>query len=205
MQLLSSLDQGIKCLLTRLTNFLRILGEFSINNITGEITTNVSLDREEKSHFMLQVIAQDGDPVAPRSNSTAVYITIVDENDNSPEFSKSRETIHVFEDVAVGFSVANVSDSDGGDDGDGGGDDDGGDDDGDDDDDCGGDDDNNGGGDDDGDDADDGDDCGGDDDNNGGGDDDDGDDDDCGGDDDNNDDDDDCSGDDDGDDDDWLF
>ena len=113
--------------MTRLTIFLRILGEFSINNITGEITTNVSLDREEKSHFMLQVIAQDGDPVAPRSNSTAVYITIVDENDNSPEFSKSRETIHVFEDVAVGFSVANVSDSDGGDDGDDEGNDDDGD------------------------------------------------------------------------------
>jgi hypothetical protein len=163
MQLLFSFDQGIKCLLTRLTIFLRILGEFSINNITGEITTNVTLDREERSHFMLRVIAQDGDPVAPRSNSTAVYISIVDENDNSPEFTKSRETIHVFEDVAVGFSVANVSDSDGGDDGD---------------------DDNNDGGDDDCDDADDDgddDDCGGDDDNDDdddGGD-DDGDDDDC--------------------------
>jgi hypothetical protein len=127
MQLLFSFDQGIKCLLTRLTIFLRILGEFSINNITGEITTNVTLDREERSHFMLRVIAQDGDPVAPRSNSTAVYISIVDENDNSPEFTKSRETFRVFEDVAVGFSVANVSDSDGGDDGDDEGNDDDGD------------------------------------------------------------------------------
>jgi hypothetical protein len=94
--------------------------------MTGEMTTNVVLDREKKSHFVLKVIAQDGDPVTPRSNTTVVYITIVDQNDNSPNFTKSQETVHVLEDVPVGFSVVNVSDDgdgssiddDGGDDGD---------------------------------------------------------------------------------------
>ena len=90
-------------------NFFCILGEFSINNITGEISTNALLDREAKSHFELKVIAEDGDPVTPRSNNTVVDITIVDQNDNSPNFTKTRKTVHVLEDVSVGFSVANVS------------------------------------------------------------------------------------------------
>ena len=88
-----------------------ILGEFSINNVTGEITTNVNLDREKKSYFMLKVVATDGDIVSSKSNSSHVYITIIDQNDNSPKFAKSHQTIHVLEDVPVGFSVVNVSDS----------------------------------------------------------------------------------------------
>ena len=85
---------------------------------------------------MLKVIAEDSDPIAPRSNTTMVYITIIDQNDNKPNFMNSRVTIHVMEDVPLGFSVANVSDGGGDDedDDDSDGDDDDDDDDGDDDD-----------------------------------------------------------------------
>ncbi len=62
---------------------------------------------------MLKVIAEDSDPIAPRSNTTMVYITIVDQNDNQPNFMNSRVTIHVMENVPLGFSVANVSDGGG--------------------------------------------------------------------------------------------
>lgn len=75
----------------------------------------MNLDREEKSQFVLRVVAKDGDVIAPRSNSTVVYITILDQNDNHPKFAESDVTVHVLEDVPVGFSVANVSDGGGGD------------------------------------------------------------------------------------------
>ena len=80
----------------------------------------MNLDREQKSQYVLRVMAKDGDVTAPRSNSTVVYITILDANDNVPKFARSHETVHVLEDVPVGFSVANVSNCDGG--GDDGGD-----------------------------------------------------------------------------------
>ncbi|XP_028399799.1 protocadherin Fat 4-like isoform X2 [Dendronephthya gigantea] len=77
--------------------------------MTGEITTNVILDRETRSHFILKVIAKDGDLVDPKSNSTLVHINITDVNDNSPKFTKSRVTISVKEDVPLGYSVANIT------------------------------------------------------------------------------------------------
>lgn len=87
---------------------LFLLDSFSVDNVTGVISTNVLLDREQHSHFTLNVRAKDGD-VSPRYNTTVVYIVVLDENDNDPTFTKSRETVHVFEGLPLGFSVANVS------------------------------------------------------------------------------------------------
>lgn len=82
---------------------------FSINNVTGLITTNVVLDREQNAKFVLKIQAKDGDDVNERSNTTWVYVTMLDENDNAPKFVKMHQTIHVLENVPAPFNIANVS------------------------------------------------------------------------------------------------
>ena len=59
---------------------------FRIDASSGEIfTTNVSPDFEVYSSYILIVLAVDNG-MSPRQASTAVFITIMDVNDNSPIF-----------------------------------------------------------------------------------------------------------------------
>lgn len=59
---------------------------FTINTTTGEITTTISIDREQISQiFALEVSAMDEDDIS--GDSTTVLVDIIDLNDNSPVFS----------------------------------------------------------------------------------------------------------------------
>ncbi|XP_027244112.1 cadherin-23 isoform X6 [Cricetulus griseus] len=80
---------------------------FKIDAITGVITVKGLVDREKGDFYTLTVVADDG---GPKVDSTVkVYITVLDENDNSPRFDfTSDSAISVPEDCPVGQRVATV-------------------------------------------------------------------------------------------------
>ncbi|XP_078395822.1 protocadherin Fat 4 isoform X1 [Cetorhinus maximus] len=81
---------------------------FQINWGTGVISTRLSLDREEKTAYQLQVVATDGGNL--RSQSPAIVtITVIDTQDNPPSFSQSSYSFVIFENIAIGSLVGTVS------------------------------------------------------------------------------------------------
>uniref|UniRef100_A0A803SRL7 Cadherin-23 n=1 Tax=Anolis carolinensis TaxID=28377 RepID=A0A803SRL7_ANOCA len=82
------------------------LSLFRINGITGVITVKGQVDREKGNFYTLTVVADDG---GPKLDSTVVTITILDENDNSPQFDiTSDSSVSVAEDSSVGRRIALV-------------------------------------------------------------------------------------------------
>ncbi|XP_041116855.1 cadherin-23-like isoform X4 [Polyodon spathula] len=82
------------------------LALFRIDSVTGRITVTGLLDREKGDFYMLTVVADDG---GPKKDSTVVSITILDENDNSPEFDITSDlSVDVREDTPPGRRVAVV-------------------------------------------------------------------------------------------------
>ncbi|KAM6981263.1 cadherin EGF LAG seven-pass G-type receptor 2 [Aplochiton taeniatus] len=81
---------------------------FSINNSTGWIVVGAELDRESVDFYNFGVEARDhGRPVM--SSSASVSMTILDVNDNNPEFTQKAYYMRLNEDAAVGTSVVTVS------------------------------------------------------------------------------------------------
>ncbi|KAM6289159.1 LOW QUALITY PROTEIN: cadherin EGF LAG seven-pass G-type receptor 2-like, partial [Aegotheles albertisi] len=81
---------------------------FTINNSTGWIVVASELDREVVDFYSFGVEAQDqGNP--PMASSASVSVTILDVNDNSPEFTQREYSARLNEDAAVGTSVLTVS------------------------------------------------------------------------------------------------
>ncbi|XP_038600145.1 cadherin-23 isoform X1 [Tachyglossus aculeatus] len=80
---------------------------FKIDGVTGVITVQGPVDREKGDFHVLTVVADDG---GPKVDSTVkVYITVLDENDNSPQFDVTSDSaVSVPEDVALGQRVALV-------------------------------------------------------------------------------------------------
>ncbi|XP_017404323.1 cadherin-23 isoform X4 [Cebus imitator] len=80
---------------------------FKIDAITGVITVQGLVDREKGDFYTLTVVADDG---GPKVDSTVkVYITVLDENDNSPRFDfTSDSAVSIPEDCPVGQRVATV-------------------------------------------------------------------------------------------------
>uniref|UniRef100_A0A3B4XW38 Cadherin domain-containing protein n=1 Tax=Seriola lalandi dorsalis TaxID=1841481 RepID=A0A3B4XW38_SERLL len=77
---------------------------FEIDPRSGLITTRGAVDRETNEHYTLQVEASDqGKDPGPRSATVKVFITVLDENDNVPQFSEKRY------DASVGTSVVTVT------------------------------------------------------------------------------------------------
>uniref|UniRef100_A0A673ZTZ2 Protocadherin-16 n=1 Tax=Salmo trutta TaxID=8032 RepID=A0A673ZTZ2_SALTR len=62
---------------------------FQINSHTGEISTRVGLDREQQSSYQVLLVVQDGG-TPPRSATGTAFITVLDENDNTPSFRHSQ-------------------------------------------------------------------------------------------------------------------
>ncbi|CAB1312357.1 unnamed protein product, partial [Coregonus sp. 'balchen'] len=82
------------------------LALFKIDSITGRITVTGLLDREKGDLYTLTVVADDG---GPKKDSTVVSITIQDENDNSPEFDITSDSlVEIPENTPIGKRVAVV-------------------------------------------------------------------------------------------------
>ena len=84
---------------------------FTINAISGVITVNGGIDREETSVFELTVVATDLGIPSKSSQSLAV-IDVEDINDNSPVFDPSTYTVMVFENVSINYLLITVSATD---------------------------------------------------------------------------------------------
>ncbi|GAB0089240.1 Cadherin-related tumor suppressor [Sergentomyia squamirostris] len=85
-------------------------GAFEIDSDTGEIFTNMRLDREEVSLFELTVEAVDQG--MPQLTGTAtVIVTILDKNDNPPRFTRLF-SVNVTENAEIGSFVIKVTSSD---------------------------------------------------------------------------------------------
>uniref|UniRef100_A0A674HIM0 Cadherin EGF LAG seven-pass G-type receptor 2 n=1 Tax=Taeniopygia guttata TaxID=59729 RepID=A0A674HIM0_TAEGU len=81
---------------------------FTINNSTGWIVVASELDREVVDFYSFRVEAQDhGTP--SMASTASVSVTILDVNDNSPEFTQREYSARLNEDAAVGTSVLTVS------------------------------------------------------------------------------------------------
>ena len=73
----------------------------------GAIKTKVILDRETKETYSFDVIATDGG-ATPLTGRTTVTITILDVNDNPPEFTQPSYSTTVAEDSSTGAIVKTV-------------------------------------------------------------------------------------------------
>ncbi|XP_057704908.1 cadherin-23 isoform X1 [Corythoichthys intestinalis] len=83
------------------------LALFKIDSITGRITVTGLLDREKGDTYTLTVVADDGGP--KKDSTVKVSITILDENDNSPEFDITSDTsVDILENTPMGKKVAVV-------------------------------------------------------------------------------------------------
>ena len=81
---------------------------FSIDPESGNLYLQKALDREQQDHYNLIVRAQDlGNP--PKSNTTQVVVSVLDVNDNSPQFSTANYYQSVAENVPEGYSILQVT------------------------------------------------------------------------------------------------
>lgn len=80
---------------------------FSLEKETGRLSA-LPLDREKKSSYRLEVIAEDQGSAQVRSASCLITVNVMDENDNEPSFSQSIYSASVKEDVSQGTEVLRV-------------------------------------------------------------------------------------------------
>uniref|UniRef100_A0A3B3SA85 Cadherin EGF LAG seven-pass G-type receptor 1 n=1 Tax=Paramormyrops kingsleyae TaxID=1676925 RepID=A0A3B3SA85_9TELE len=87
--------------------------DFEIDSWKGLVKIKVRPDRETISQYQLMVEANDqGKDPGPHSATATVYITVEDENDNYPQFSKKRYIVQVPENIAVNTEVVQVDATD---------------------------------------------------------------------------------------------
>lgn len=99
-------DEGINAqLFYKVAEFISgTPGSFLINETSGEIFTNMALDREKESFFRLRISVTDaGTPAL--SAEEIVEITVRDTNDNYPEFQAAYYTKTVAENIPVGSTI----------------------------------------------------------------------------------------------------
>lgn len=81
---------------------------FLIDQNSGLITSNVAFDRETKSLYSFEVIANDFGEISLTA-STSVQVHITDDNDGAPEFSELRYVFNISEGEPTGTEVGNVT------------------------------------------------------------------------------------------------
>lgn len=85
--------------------------KFKIDSSTGTLTTSATLDREEASSYRLIVTAKDhGTPSL--SSTVVVMVTVLDENDNTPQFSSPFYKASVLENTAIMTNVLQLTATD---------------------------------------------------------------------------------------------
>ncbi|XP_053960517.1 cadherin-related tumor suppressor-like [Anastrepha ludens] len=86
-----------------------LLGEkidkFHIDSETGEITTAVMLDREETAVYYLTLMAQDSSATEPRASAVNLTITVLDVNDNTPNFNAASFNVNAPDGIRAGEFV----------------------------------------------------------------------------------------------------
>uniref|UniRef100_H3BE22 Cadherin EGF LAG seven-pass G-type receptor 3 n=1 Tax=Latimeria chalumnae TaxID=7897 RepID=H3BE22_LATCH len=86
---------------------------FEIDPRSGLITTSGQVDREKMEKYSLTVEANDqGKDPGPKSATVKVHISVLDENDNVPQFSEKRYIIQVREDIRPHSEILRVTATD---------------------------------------------------------------------------------------------
>ncbi|XP_041360351.1 cadherin-related tumor suppressor-like [Gigantopelta aegis] len=108
-------DSGVNSQLTYSIISGNDLEWFSIDTTTGLVTTKTQLDHEHLSKVVLNISAQDSGSQSFR-NYTKLTITILDENDETPQFSKPVYEKLLNENMPTGTDIVTVlaTDSDSG-------------------------------------------------------------------------------------------
>ena len=103
-------DEGLNAIISyRLVNSKY----FTIDNVTGSLSSTAELDREEKSLYTLTVIAEDmGTP--PLTSEIQIKVIVDDSNDNPPEFVNATTIFNVNATSPIGTTIGqmNVVDKD---------------------------------------------------------------------------------------------
>ena len=81
---------------------------FEINLSSGELSTQVELDREGVPFYNFTVVASDNG-IPSLSASAVVTVAVLDRNDNSPEFTQLLYSVTVLESVPLGTSLTTVA------------------------------------------------------------------------------------------------
>ncbi|OON19536.1 cadherin domain protein, partial [Opisthorchis viverrini] len=84
---------------------------FKIDQKTGTITTTVSFDREAVDHYTLYALAIDHG-IPPLTSTSTVKITVLDVNDNAPQFGSAEYTFHLAENQPRATQVGQVTATD---------------------------------------------------------------------------------------------
>ena len=106
----SASDSGLKYFITKDNSG----GSFDMNENSGVITTATEIDREGPRGvaFELDVYAVDTKGSVPKTSKVQVLVTILDQNDNVPTFSKPLYNLHVMENAVIGSNIGRVSATD---------------------------------------------------------------------------------------------
>ncbi|XP_021355742.1 cadherin-related tumor suppressor-like [Mizuhopecten yessoensis] len=107
----SAIDKDAGCNAIIHYSLLNYTGDiFGVNDTTGNLIINGTLDRETNQNFNLIVQAADSG-LPPLNTTTFVEVEINDINDNSPQFQRTNYTCSVLENAAF-QQVCNVSATD---------------------------------------------------------------------------------------------
>ncbi|XP_061195516.1 protocadherin Fat 4-like, partial [Saccostrea echinata] len=103
-------DEGINAQLTfKISAFLQgTPGSFLINETSGELFTNMVLDREAESFYQLMISVLDGGSPALSSEIT-INIYVNDLNDNYPNFRNTFYSKTISESTAVGTKIVTTA------------------------------------------------------------------------------------------------
>lgn len=86
--------------------------QFSLDPITGAVTTAEELDCETKSTHVFRVTVQD-DGMPQRSTLATLTILVTDTNDHDPVFEQQEYKESLRENLEVGYEVLTVRATDG--------------------------------------------------------------------------------------------
>lgn len=104
---LTTLFQSNKTIFTFIIAGGNLGNKFSIDMHTGELTAR-SLDREQKSRYLLQIQAQDRGTPVMFEDQCNISVIVEDQNDNDPIFEHPKYVANIPEDIEVGSSVLKV-------------------------------------------------------------------------------------------------
>ena len=84
---------------------------FALNSLTGEITTQKSLDREIQDRYTLKVSVRDkGDPQL--TSLADVTVNVIDVDDNCPKFEPAEYNLTISENLPFNQSIVQVTATD---------------------------------------------------------------------------------------------
>ncbi|XP_034041014.1 cadherin-23-like [Thalassophryne amazonica] len=100
-------DSGRNALLTFNITAGNHDGAFYINDTTGVVQVNRPLDRERVAEYKLTIMVKDNpeNPRIARRDSDLLLVTILDENDNRPIFTRTSYRAEITENSAAGSTV----------------------------------------------------------------------------------------------------